>query len=106
LWNIFISRRDGGVALARCCNCPFGGATRTDSVVDVTEYEHTPQAGFGNALVGTFVPKLNPDYDANKRGSARYIRCYDLKVSDILVFNVKMSGKSGTDLQVKTESLT
>jgi len=104
---VFISMNGGrDVALARCCNCPFGGATRAEDMIDVTEYEHTPQVGLPpDALLGTFAPKLNPNYDPKKRGSKQYIRHYDVKLSNILVFNVKTSGKAAGGLHVRTESL-
>jgi len=84
----------------------LGGATQADAVVDVTEYEHITQEGYSvDSLIGTFVPKVNPNYDPKKRGSMQYIRHYDLKLSSILVFNVRTMGKATEGLYVRTESL-
>lgn len=100
---LFFSVRGNGVRLGRVAKAPYGGALSESDLLDVTEYEHTPQPGC-SGFFGTFKPLHNSDYDSNTRGALAYVRHRDVKRADIIVYNVQVSGKA-TELRVALESL-
>lgn len=101
---IFFTVRGKGVKLGRVAHAPYGGAIKAQDFVDVVEYEHTSHA-FAPGYFGTFKPLANDQHDPNVKGSKAFIRHYDVKREDVVVFNVGMSGKVSTGLRVTLESL-
>lgn len=101
---LFFSVRGKGITLGRVTHTPHGGALRRADVVDITEYEHTPQPGF-HGFFGTFKPLANPDYDPKLRGSTKTMRHRDVRREDVIIFNVRMTGRTSEDLRVSLTSL-
>lgn len=101
---LFVNVCGKGVRLGRVTRAPYGGSLDTKDVVDVTEYEHTPQPGVAG-FFGTFKPLHNAEYDAHTRGSLAYVRHRDVKREDVVVFNVQVFGRAASDLRVSLESL-
>lgn len=101
---LFFTVRGKGVKLGRVSATPHGGAMRRDDVVDITEYEHTQQEGFPG-FFGTFKPLVNPDYNAGLRGSTKMVRHRDVRREDVVVYNVRMSGRRADELRVCLKSL-
>lgn len=78
------------VVLACVAKTAWQGASLPGDVLELTEYEHTPQPGWPG-FFGTFTAKENPEYDAKTSGSRKYVRHVDAPYSAILVFNVGVS---------------
>lgn len=89
--DYLIVRVDAALKLARICGAPAGGATRPNDVVDILEYEHTPQQGVPG-FFGSFKPLKNAEYDASNKGSLAYVRHRDFKRADVVLCNVSTFG--------------
>lgn len=93
--HIFFNVPGKGVQLGRIAHAPYGGALRESDTVDVTEYEHRPQAGV-SGFFGTFLPLKNVNFNKETKGSLRFVRHRDVNRKNIVVFNVKMLGIGDT----------
>ena len=80
---------DGAIALGIVTKAPPGGALTGDDVFDVTEYVHTPLAGY-TSFFGTFSAKENPTWNKNTPGSLKYIKHRDVLRAHLRVFNVQV----------------
>lgn len=100
---IFFKAPGRGVQLGRIAHAPFGGALQPLDTVDVTEHEHTPQAGV-HGFFGTFKPLQNAHFNKEIRGSLRFVRHRDLRRPDVIVFNVQTFG-TGDSIRVCLSSL-
>lgn len=76
---------------------------RVQDVIDITEYEHLPQAGV-QGFFGTFKARLNPQHNSGTRGSLAYIRHRDVSRQDLVVLNVQTFGRAN-ELRVTLASL-
>lgn len=96
-------RIETSVKLARVCGAPAGGAMSQNDVIDILEYEHTPQPGV-TGFFGSFKPRRNPDHDPRNKGSLAYVRHKDFKRDGVLVVNVRTFGPAQA-IQVTEASL-
>lgn len=102
---VFFTVRGKGIKLGRVAGAPYGGALLEHHKFDVTEYEHTPQEGVVG-FFGTFQPLRNPHYNPQVKGSLAYVRHRDVNRAEIVVFNVRMTGRvAAEDLRVTLDSL-
>ena len=88
---LFTPQLGGPVALGRVQGAPFGGAEEEADLVELAEYEHTPDDHTAG-LFGTFIPMPNENYQKGKKGSVAFIRHRDVTRAHILVYNVQMWG--------------
>lgn len=105
---LFFTVRGKGVRLGRVVHAPYGGALLSHDKIDLTEYEHIPDANSPRGFFGVFKPLQNEQYDPQikAKGVLQFVRHRDVSRDDVVVFHVQMTGSSpGVNLRVHMESL-